>query len=48
LNEWYRQNSALFDVGLTQEFLDFGGPDVVEGVASHRERRAPKFRGAEQ
>jgi enoyl-CoA hydratase len=45
LNEWYRQNSAIFDVGLGLEFLDFGGPDVVEGVASHRERRKPVFRG---
>jgi enoyl-CoA hydratase len=43
LNGWYRQNSAIFDVGLGLEFLDFGGPDVVEGVASHRERRAPVF-----
>lgn len=48
LNEWYRQNSALFDVGLAQEFLDFGGPDVIEGVASHRERRKPVFRGVTQ
>lgn len=45
LNEWYRQNSAIFDVGLGLEFLDFGGPDVVEGVASHRERRQPVFPG---
>jgi enoyl-CoA hydratase len=43
LNQWYRQNSAIFDVGLGLEFLDFGGPDVVEGIASHRERRAPVF-----
>ena len=43
LNEWYRQNGSLFDVGLGLEFLGFGGGDVVEGVASHRERRAPSF-----
>jgi len=48
LNEWYRQNSAIFDVGLGLEFLDFGGPDVVEGVASHRERRKPVFNGGAQ
>ncbi|MFE7422832.1 enoyl-CoA hydratase/isomerase family protein [Rhodococcus sp. NPDC057529] len=44
LNQWYRQQGPLFDAALGLEFLGFGGPDVVEGVASHRERRAPKFR----
>lgn len=43
LNQWYRQNGAIFDVSLGLEFLAFGGPDVVEGVASHRERRKPVF-----
>lgn len=43
LNGWFRQNSALFDVGLGYEFLGFGGGDIAEGVASHRERRAPNF-----
>jgi enoyl-CoA hydratase len=43
LNQWYRQNSAIFDASLGLEFLGFGGPDVVEGVAAHRERRAPTF-----
>lgn len=45
LNQWYRQNSSIFDVSLGLEFLAFGGPDVVEGVASHRERRKPVFTG---
>jgi enoyl-CoA hydratase len=45
LNQWYRQNGAMFDASLGLEFLGFGGADVVEGVASHRERRAPKFSG---
>ncbi|MFC9835352.1 enoyl-CoA hydratase/isomerase family protein [Rhodococcus sp. NPDC127530] len=44
LNQWYRQQGPLFDAALGLEFLGFGGPDVVEGVASHRERRAPSFR----
>jgi len=44
LNQWYRQQAPLFDASLGLEFLGFGGPDVVEGVASHRERRAPSFR----
>lgn len=43
LNQWYRQNGPIFDVSLGLEFLAFGGPDVAEGVASHRERRAPDF-----
>ena len=43
LNQWYRQNGPMFDAALGLEFLGFGGADVVEGVASHRERRAPKF-----
>ncbi|WKN60158.1 enoyl-CoA hydratase/isomerase family protein [Rhodococcus opacus] len=43
LNLWYRQNAVIFDASLGLEFLGFGGPDVREGVASHRERRAPRF-----
>src|SRR3954453_12627172 len=43
LNQWYRQAGPIFDTSLGLEFLGFGGPDVAEGVASHRERRAPVF-----
>ena len=43
LNQWYRQNSPIFDASLGLEFLGFGGPDVIEGVASHRDRRSPTF-----
>lgn len=43
MNMWYRQNLAIFDASLGYEFLNFGGPDVKEGVASHREKRPPKF-----
>lgn len=46
LNQWYRQQGPVFDASLGLEFLGFGGPDVVEGVASHRERRVPVFRNA--
>ena len=45
LNQWYRQHGPIFDASLGLEFLGFGGQDVVEGVASHRERRAPSFSG---
>jgi enoyl-CoA hydratase len=43
LNGWYRQAMPIFDASLGLEFYGFGGPDVVEGVSSHREKREPKF-----
>ncbi|SPB18226.1 enoyl-CoA hydratase [Caballeronia novacaledonica] len=43
LNSWYRQQMPIFDASLALEFLGFGGPEVKEGVKSHRERRAPRF-----
>lgn len=43
MNNWYRQNISIFEASLGYEFLGFGGPEVVEGVASHREKRPPKF-----
>jgi enoyl-CoA hydratase len=45
LNHWYRAAGPAFDASLALEFYGFGGPDVREGVASHREKRAPEFRG---
>jgi len=44
LNLWYTQNAGIFEASLGYEFLGFGGPDVIEGVASFRERRKPQFR----
>ena len=35
----------VFDASLGYEFFGFGGPDAAEGVASHREKRAPSFSG---
>jgi enoyl-CoA hydratase len=43
LNNWLRQAGPTFDTSLALEFMGFGGPDVHEGVASLRERRAPKY-----
>lgn len=45
LNHWYHAAGPAFDASLALEFYGFGGPDVREGVASHREKRAPDFRG---
>lgn len=43
LNNWLRQAGPIFDASLGLEFFGFGGPDVREGIASHRERRPPDF-----
>jgi enoyl-CoA hydratase len=44
LNNWLRAAGPTFDTSLALEFLAFTGPDVKEGIASIREKRAPKFR----
>jgi enoyl-CoA hydratase len=43
LNHWYRSQVAVFDASLAYEFLGFGGPDAREGLASHTEKRPPRF-----
>ena len=43
LNNWYRQAMPIFDASLGLEFYGFGGPEVREGLAAHREKRAPRF-----
>jgi enoyl-CoA hydratase len=45
LNHWYRSMIPAFDASLAYEFYGFGGPDAAEGLAAHREKRAPKFTG---
>jgi enoyl-CoA hydratase len=45
LNHWYRVMAPAFDASLAYEFFGFGGPDAAEGLASHREKRAPNFSG---
>ncbi len=44
LNNWLRQAGPTFDASLAMEFMGFGGPDVREGLASHRDKRKPAFR----
>jgi enoyl-CoA hydratase len=43
LNNWLRMAGPNFDTSLALEFMGFGGPDVREGIASLKDRRAPKF-----
>jgi len=44
LNGWYRQLAgSIFEASLGFEFLGFTGTEVREGLAAHRERRAPRF-----
>jgi len=43
LNHWYRIAGPIFEASLGLEFFGFGGPEVAEGVASHREKRRPDF-----
>ena len=43
LNNWLRQMGPTFDASLALEFMGFSGPEVQEGLASHREKRRPVF-----
>jgi enoyl-CoA hydratase len=43
LNNWLRLAGPTFDASLALEFMGFTGPEVREGIASLREKRAPKF-----
>jgi enoyl-CoA hydratase len=43
LNNWLRLAAPAFDASLALEFLDMTGPDVREGIAAVREKRAPEF-----
>lgn len=43
LNNWLRAAGPVFDTSLALEFLAFTGPDVREGIASLRAKRAPEF-----
>jgi len=43
LNNWYRSAGPTFDASLALEFYGFGHSEVREGLAAHREKRAPDF-----
>ncbi len=47
LNDWYRAQTAIFDASLAAEFADFGGDDAREGLASHVDKRVPRFPSAQ-
>lgn len=47
LNNWLRMAGPIFDQSAAYEMLGFLGPDVREGVASLREKRAPVFPSAQ-
>ncbi len=43
LNSWLRSAGAIFDASAAYEMLCFMGPDVLEGAAALRDKRAPLF-----
>ena len=46
LNNWLRTAGPIFDQSAAYEMLTFLGPDVIEGCAALREKRAPRFPSA--
>ncbi len=46
LNNWVRDAGPIFEQSAALEMLTFMGPDVVEGLAAIREKRAPNFPSA--
>jgi enoyl-CoA hydratase len=43
LNNWLRTAWPIFDASLALEQLGMTGPDAIEGLAAHVERREPRF-----
>ncbi|MGH2930735.1 MAG: enoyl-CoA hydratase/isomerase family protein, partial [Solirubrobacteraceae bacterium] len=47
LNSWLRTAGPIFDQSAAYEMLCFLSPDVVEGAAALRDKRAPRFPSAQ-
>jgi enoyl-CoA hydratase len=47
LNSWLRAAGPAFDQSAAYEMLTFMGPDVLEGYAALKEKRAPNFPSAQ-
>lgn len=43
LNNWLRMAGPIFDTSTALELLGFTGDEAKEGLASHLEKRKPKF-----
>jgi enoyl-CoA hydratase len=43
LNNWLRMMGPTFDNSIALEFLGLTGPDILEGLASLKEKRSPRF-----
>lgn len=43
MNNWLRMAGPIFDASIALEFLAFDGPELKEGIAAMKERRAPVF-----
>jgi enoyl-CoA hydratase len=43
LNNWLRMMGPLYDASTALEMMGFSSPEVLEGLASLREKRDPKF-----
>lgn len=43
LNNWLRMAGPIFDNSAALELLSFNGPELREGLASLKEKRAPRF-----
>ena len=43
LNNWLRMMGPVFDASTAYEMMGFAGPEAREGLASHLEKRPPKF-----
>jgi enoyl-CoA hydratase len=43
LNNWLRLAGPAFDASLAMEMMGFSGPELQEGLAALKEKRAPKF-----